>query len=130
MHIVFSDYCFACGEKNPIGLHLKIIDTENGVKTEFIPIKEYEGYKGILHGGIIATILDEMVAWACIKKGYIGVTAELNIKYKRPMVLGKKYIAYGKINKISHKIILGESEIFDEDNNLIAYAIAKVYQRE
>lgn len=130
MRISLNNYCFACGEKNPIGLHLKIIETENGVKTEFIPKKEYEGYEGIIHGGIVATILDEMIAWACLKRGYVGFTAELNIRYKIPMILGKKYIAYGKINKVSHKLILGESEIFDEENNLIAYASAKIYLKE
>lgn len=95
-----NNYCFACGEKNPIGLNLKIVETDKGVKTEFIPKKEYEGYEGIIHGGIVATILDEMIVWACLKMGYSGVTAELNIRYKTPMILGKKYIAYGEITKI------------------------------
>ncbi|MEO0119043.1 MAG: PaaI family thioesterase [candidate division WOR-3 bacterium] len=127
MLIKSSDYCFACGNKNPIGFQLKIIETKNGVKTEFIPKKEYEGYQNIIHGGIVATLLDEMIAWACRKKGYDAVTAELQVRYKKPMVLNKKYFAYGTIIKIHHQLIIGESQVFDEEKNLIAYAQAKMY---
>lgn len=127
MLIKSSNYCFACGERNPIGFQLKIIETEKGVKSEFIPKKEYEGYQDIIHGGIIATLLDEMIAWACRKKGYQAVTAELQIRYKKPMVLNKKYFAYGRIIKIHHKLIIGESEVSDEKETIFAYAQAKMY---
>lgn len=127
MLIKSSNYCFACGDKNSIGFQLKIIETENGVKSEFLPKKEYEGYQNIIHGGIVATLLDEMIAWACRKKGYNAVTAELQVRYKKPMVLNKKYFAYGRIVKIHHRLIIGESEVFDEEKILIAYAQAKMY---
>ncbi|MCX7837409.1 MAG: PaaI family thioesterase, partial [candidate division WOR-3 bacterium] len=115
------------GDRNAIGFQLKIIETENGVKAEFLPKKEFEGYQDIIHGGIVATLLDEMIAWACRKKGYNAVTAELQIRYKKPMVLNKKYYAYGKISKKHHRLIIGESEVFDEEKTLIAYAQAKMY---
>ncbi|MEO0097225.1 MAG: PaaI family thioesterase [candidate division WOR-3 bacterium] len=127
MLIKSSNYCFACGDENPIGFQLKIIETENGVKTEFVPKKEYEGYQDIIHGGIVATLLDEMIAWACRKKGYNAVTAELQVRYKKPMALNKKYFAYGRISKIHHKLLIGESKVFDDEKNLIAYAQAKMY---
>uniref|UniRef100_A0A7V3ZWH1 Acyl-coenzyme A thioesterase THEM4 n=1 Tax=candidate division WOR-3 bacterium TaxID=2052148 RepID=A0A7V3ZWH1_UNCW3 len=127
MLIKSSDYCFACGKKNPIGFQLSIWETGNGVKTEFIVKKEFEGYKDIVHGGIVATLLDEMIAWACRKKGYQAVTAELTVRYKKPMVINQKYFAFGEIKKIHHRLIIGESKIVDESDNLIAFAQAKMY---
>jgi len=127
MLIKSSDYCFACGKKNPIGFQLAIWETENGVKTEFIVKKEFEGYKDIVHGGIVATLLDEMIAWACRKKGYHAVTAELTVRYKKPMLINQKYFAFGEIKKIHHRLIIGESKIVDEIDNLIAFAQAKMY---
>lgn len=127
MLIKLSDYCFACGKENPIGFQLEIIETENGVQTEFIPKREYEGYQDIVHGGIVATLLDEVMVWACRKKGYEAITAELTVRYKKPILINQKYSAFGKIKKVHHRLIIGESEILDEANNLIAYAQAKMY---
>ena len=84
------DHCFACGSANPIGLHLdgfQIVEGADGeeVQAEWTPRLEYRGFATALHGGIVATALDEICAWSGIFfEGVLSVTANLEIKYRRP----------------------------------------------
>ena len=55
-----SKMCFICGVENPVGLHLHIYETEPGVvETKYIAPEHFQGYPGVLHGGIVAAILDD-----------------------------------------------------------------------
>ena len=80
-----DEYCFACGEKNPIGLHLKFdFDGEKITTRKFLP-REFEGYEGTAHGGIISTMLDEtMCKFISAKYHEKAVTGRLEIRYKYP----------------------------------------------
>ncbi|MCX8014699.1 MAG: PaaI family thioesterase, partial [candidate division WOR-3 bacterium] len=102
-----SDNCFACGPNNPIGLKLKFTPIANGVKTEFVPTKAYEGFQDITHGGIVATLLDEAIAWACRTCGTNAVTGEITVRYKRPLITGRPVSIVGIIEKNKGKLLLG-----------------------
>ncbi|MDH3731120.1 MAG: hypothetical protein OES13_08365, partial [Acidimicrobiia bacterium] len=75
------DHCFACGQANPIGLGLdgfRVVDDE--VVVDWTPRPEYRGFDATLHGGIVATALDEVLAWAAIYfEGVLAVTATLDL---------------------------------------------------
>lgn len=78
------DHCFGCGESNPLGLHLDHF-TRNGdsVSAPFVPRAEYAGFEGTLHGGIVATALDEISAWSAMYTHQVLVfTATLSIRYR------------------------------------------------
>jgi uncharacterized protein (TIGR00369 family) len=82
--------CFGCGPQNPFGLKLKFEETDNEVLTRWDPVEYFQGYFNVLHGGIIATLLDEVAAWYIqVKLGTSGVTSELKIRYIHPVHLSK-----------------------------------------
>ena len=118
-----ENYCFACGPSNPYGLKLKI-EVEPGGKSyvEFIPKREYEGYPGIMHGGITSTILDEIMVYACKSYGEDVVTAKIEVRFLKPVPIGKKLIARGKVVEKKGRAFITEGEITGEDGTLLAKA--------
>jgi uncharacterized protein (TIGR00369 family) len=82
--------CFGCGPQNPAGLKLRFEETDNEVLTIWDPVEHFQGYFNVLHGGIAATLLDEVAAWYVqVKLGTAGVTSELHVKYLHPVNLSK-----------------------------------------
>jgi len=126
MIIKSNDRCFACGKNNPIGLKLKFTPIPNGVRTEFIPAKQFEGFQDIIHGGIVATVLDEAIAWACRSCGVDAVTGEITVRYKKTLITNKPVSVYGIIEKNKGKLLLGSAYIKDKNGTVIATATAKM----
>jgi uncharacterized protein (TIGR00369 family) len=104
-------YCFACGSENPVGLHLSFESTPSGVIAYFTPTKEYQGFVNILHGGITSTLLDEAMANAVLVKGHQGVTARMEVKFKRPVVMGEQLCVKGEIVLAKGRLIKTYGEI-------------------
>ena len=104
-------YCFACGSENELGL---CIDWKGeGKKTfaEFIPEKKFQGWKGIVHGGILATLLDEaMTRLAWIACGG-ALTAEITVRYLKTASIGEKLLITGEIVEESRKLVLMKAAI-------------------
>ncbi len=118
-----ENYCFACGPSNPYGLKLKIDVKPDGESyVEFIPKREYEGYPGIMHGGITSTILDEIMVYACKSYDVDVVTAKIEVRFLKPVPIGKKLTAYGKVIGKKGKAYLTEGEIKGEDGKVLASA--------
>ncbi|MCD4701779.1 MAG: PaaI family thioesterase [Candidatus Aegiribacteria sp.] len=91
MSDIFDDdrYCFVCGEKNPFGLQLEP-KGENGKGTIlWIPEKRHQGYTGVVHGGLISTLLDEAMAYAGMSVAGFCATAEISIKFRKPVRTGE-----------------------------------------
>ncbi len=127
---LMDNRCFACGRENPIGLHLDIKENKDGVYTKIRLSPEFQGYQRVIHGGIVSTILDEMAVWASYKKGYKAVTAELNMRIRKPMLTEVEYIATGRIITIKHKLVVAQAEIKDYKEGLIACADVKLIRIE
>lgn len=118
--------CFVCGEKNPIGLKLTFNYHGNLASTTFKLPALYEGYNDIIHGGIIASILDETMAKAILHKNIKAFTVNLNIDYKKPLKPNHPYVAEGTICIIKRKTITAAASIFD-GNTVYAFAKAKFF---
>lgn len=85
--------CFGCCDKNPIGLKMKFSEHEDHVSSEWIANADFQGYHNVLHGGIQASLMDEIAGWTIfVKANTGGVTARLEVKYKKPVVLDNKPI--------------------------------------
>lgn len=81
--------CFVCGEANPLGLNLRFESDGRIVRARFTPRSEHNGFKGVVHGGVIATVLDEILSWACaVHARRLAFCAELNVRYVNPMPTG------------------------------------------
>ena len=93
--------CFGCGLDNPIGLRLDDFAADDkGLTATFTPRAEYQGFAGILHGGILAALLDETMAWtAMMIAGSYVVTGNLEIKYRKPAPNDIAYIMRGRIDE-------------------------------
>lgn len=124
MSPIISDFCFACGGKNRIGLKLKIEGDSSKVSTRFLPTREHEGWKGITHGGIIATLLDEVLAWICKKRGLNALTAKLNIKFRNLAKIGEVISAHAEITQVKGRTVKGRAEVRSYDGKIIAEAEA------
>ncbi len=123
---MMDDACFACGKENENGLKLNINEKDDGVWTTIDPPAWCQGYHGFVHGGIIATILDEMAVWAAFKKGYRPVTAQLSMRIREPMHLDKTYTARAQVQRVKHRLVEAESRIADANNRTIACAQVKL----
>ena len=123
-------YCFVCGENNPSGLHLKFFIQEGKVFTEFIPRKIHQGYKDIIHGGLISTILDEAMVKAALMQGIPAVTAELTVRFRNPLLAGEKAIIEAAILKSNRKIIEATALIKKTDETVIAEGTAKLLRQD
>lgn len=98
--------CFGCGTTHPFGFHLKFSREEDDVVTRFTPGESYQGPPGILHGGLVATLADEVAAWTVVLGlGKFGFTASFEGKLLRPIRIGTEVTARGHITKASSRIV-------------------------
>jgi acyl-coenzyme A thioesterase PaaI-like protein len=88
-------WCFGCGRLNPNGLKLTFYESENGpgIWTEWTPSRANEGFSGIAHGGIITTVLDEVMGWAVSHRNVWAVTGRLDVSFRRPVETGVPTVA-------------------------------------
>ena len=90
--------CFVCGESNPFGLKLRFETDGRMVQTRFVPRAEHIGFKGVVHGGIMATVLDEIMVWACaVPTRRFAYCAELTVRYLQPVVPGVEIVVTGEL---------------------------------
>ncbi|GAB2587984.1 hypothetical protein GCM10027168_21050 [Streptomyces capparidis] len=90
--------CFGCAPRNPIGLRLTFERYEDGFATRFRLGENYESFPGVIHGGIVASILDEVLAQTVYRLGRVSAfTTGLRVRYGRPMETGAEYVAHARI---------------------------------
>ena len=108
--------CFACGELNEQGLQLAIHTDPNGSWTETTLEPRFQGWEAVAHGGIVCTLLDEVMAWAVIGRGTWGVTARLNVTFRRPIPVGRAIRAEGWVVDENRRAHRAEGRILDAAN--------------
>jgi len=112
--------CFGCGQENPIGLRLRFEATGDGVCAVFTADRRYQGYAGLLHGGLAATILDEALAWAILKKYGLAVTGELYMRHRHPVPVGEPLVVSGRVVRRRQKLVEAEARIADGNGKTLA----------
>ncbi len=117
--------CFVCGPHNPTGLNLKFTFDGKRAHTSYQPGASFEGYKGILHGGIIATILDEVMIKAALAQDIMCVTAQMDIRFKAPVFLGKNIEFSGEVTEIKGRIITTSGKAVDSEGRVLAESSGK-----
>ncbi len=126
-NFLMDNRCFACGNENEKGLKLNITGTPEGVVSTIRLPADYQGYSAIAHGGIIATILDEMAVWAAYKNGYKSATCELSVRIKKPMYIGQEYIARGWVIEARNRLIRAGAELKEKNGeSIVASADVKL----
>ena len=116
--------CFGCGQNNPIGLKLSFRQDGKTARAEYTPSQLYQGWPGLVHGGILSCILDEAMGWVVMLQGINCVTAEMQVKLKRPVQINKPLTITSSITRQTRKLIKSKAAISLEDGTLIAEGTA------
>ena len=120
-------HCFACGTANPIGLKLEFYRQGETVSAEITLQKVHEGWENVAHGGIISTLVDEVMSWTvmCAKRKFI-VTRKMNLKYVKPVVIGVPLTITGKLlDDGKPPRITAQADVRDEHGRLLVRGSAE-----
>lgn len=107
MQVNDDNHCFICGDHNPIGLRAVFTtDPEKGRAETRVRIPEhFQGWQGIVHGGILSALLDEICAQACMARGLQVVTSEMRLRYRKPVPTGTEITVIGEIVRDRRRLI-------------------------
>ncbi|MFC2022493.1 PaaI family thioesterase [Chloroflexota bacterium] len=121
-----GDYslCFGCGQANPIGLKLSFQRDGKTARAEFTPTEFYQGWSGLVHGGIIICLLDEAMSYAAIFEGMHCITAKIQVKLKRPASINELLVITSSVTKKTRRLIETRAAVSLKDGTLIAEGTA------
>ncbi|MEO0005241.1 MAG: PaaI family thioesterase [candidate division WOR-3 bacterium] len=128
MWVEDKNVCFVCGRENQEGMKLPIEVDEKGARFRYVIPEKYQGWVGITHGGIVATMLDELMAWSTKPKGYSTVTAEIQVRFRKPVPVGKEIAGEGWITKEEGRLVFAHSRLIDEKGIVLAEATGKLWK--
>ncbi len=112
--------CFACGPENPVGMHLHFDRAAGeGVRAAVTLAPQYQGWRGIAHGGIVMALLDEAMAHAAGFAGHRGVTASVNVRFRKPVPLEVPIEVSGRVTWQRRNVLGVEATIFDAAGNVL-----------
>ncbi|MCI0470668.1 MAG: hypothetical protein L0Y73_03315, partial [Candidatus Aminicenantes bacterium] len=114
---------------NPYGLHLTFSDNEelSCVESQVLFPAHVQGWEGVVHGGIISTVLDEIMIKAAAKKKMKCVTGEITVKFKQPVRTDMPYLLQGKVAGTRGKLVFTEGALLDRDGEISASAGGKLF---
>lgn len=121
--------CFACAPENNNGLKMEFFSDKNDFWSEWMPKPQFDGWKGVTHGGIQATLMDETAEWLIFTKyGRSAVTIELTSKYKKPLssLAGPIKIKARELS-LHRNIAEIKLEVYDADDILCSEGSGKFF---
>jgi len=126
IHLPYTRNCFVCGTQNPHGLHLRFRRENDEVRAEFTPQPQHAGFRGIVHGGILSTVLDEAMFWAAATtRKRFCLAAELNVRFVEKVSVGQKLVCVARLKVDRGRLWESEAELRDEHGKVCARATCK-----
>jgi uncharacterized protein (TIGR00369 family) len=126
VHLPYTRDCFVCGAHNPHGLHLRFRREGEEVLADFTPQPHHAGFRGIVHGGVLATVLDEAMFWAAAtNKRKFCLAAELNVRYVKKVSVGRKLVVAARLETDRGRIWESSAVLRDEQGAVYARATYK-----
>ena len=121
--------CYVCGQAHPRGLRIRFfVGTDGQVHAQFRPDDTQTSYDGIVHGGVISTLLDEILGWPiALQTGCMSFTAELTVRFLKPLRAGHTYSATARPGTNRGRYWEGEGDICDRDGERYAKARGKYF---
>jgi acyl-coenzyme A thioesterase PaaI-like protein len=111
MEVEFDGRCFGCGALNEEGLQMTFLADGDVSATEFAVPGRYQSWKGVVHGGMVALMLDEAVGWAAWHKGHPGVTGKLEVRYRLPLRVGERVRLSGRVDRVRRTLVYATAKI-------------------
>jgi uncharacterized protein (TIGR00369 family) len=126
----FNDdqHCFVCGSENPAGLGIVFRDQGQGAEADVRFPAHLQGWQDVVHGGLLATVLDETMIKAAAFQGITCVTAEITVKYRSPAATGVRYRLTGRVLDAHGRMVTAESSIEDGSGLVCARATGKLFK--
>ncbi len=124
---VAPHHCFACGALNEHGIHLDLHVDGDRCWTDLALADRFQGWDGIAHGGIVCTILDEVMAWSLAATDNWGLTARMSVEFKRPVPLGVPIRGEGWITSIRRRLVETEARIVDPASGSVLATATATY---
>jgi uncharacterized protein (TIGR00369 family) len=116
-----SETCYVCGRDNPFGLKVRFRWVNGEVQTTFIADEHRCSYKGVVHGGVLSSLLDETMGWApAFHKKLFCSTAELKIRFLQPAPVERLLIVTGRMTEDRKRIWEAEGEVRGDDGTVYA----------
>jgi acyl-coenzyme A thioesterase PaaI-like protein len=118
-------WCFGCGRQNPIGLKMTFYEDERGVWAPWTPLREHQGYDDIIHGGLITTVLDEVMGWAIYIRKLWAVTGSINVRFRKPVHVGEELTARAWVESVNgRKVDVRANLVRNRDGLVLAEGTA------
>ena len=117
--------CFVCGQENRIGLKARFYWDGEKASCDITADEIYSGYKNIFHGGIVATLLDEVMIKALLAEGLMVVTAEITVRFKLPVNVGDRLHLEGWKTGQKKVVYTTEGRVVNQDGRIVAEATAR-----
>lgn len=117
--------CFACSPNNKIGLKLVFEHEGDICRASFIPGPDHQGWTGVMHGGLLTTLLDEVMAQWLWSRDMPAMTAEMNTRFVNPVPIGTKLTVESRLVANKRRLFLMEADATLPDGSLVAKATAK-----
>jgi acyl-coenzyme A thioesterase PaaI-like protein len=124
---VAPHHCFACGTLNSSGMGLVLHVEPRRCWTELALEQRFEGWDGIAHGGILCTILDEVMAWSLVGEDNWGLTARMSVEFKDPVEIGRSIRAEGWITRSRRRLVDTAARIVDRHTGDVLATATGVY---
>ncbi len=127
MKISDNHYCFICGSDNPVGFKTPI-DVNAKTRSASCTVTvapEFQGWAGMVHGGIIAALLDEVCAYAGMTVAKTVVTGELKTRYRKPVPIAQQITATAHVVSQVRRTVLVEAQLTSQ-GDVLASAEAKM----
>jgi uncharacterized protein (TIGR00369 family) len=115
-----ANRCFVCGPENPVGLRLQFRQTEDGAEAEFVPAEHHVGWEGMIHGGILAAVLDDAMGNALFLRGETGVTIQMEVRFRQPVRPGDRLLARARIRAEDRRLATIDADLVRDGETVCA----------
>ncbi|MGE5610452.1 MAG: PaaI family thioesterase [Bacillota bacterium] len=122
--------CFVCGPAQPGGLQVRFVPQADGsVATTFACEQGYEGYPGIVHGGVVACLLDGAMTNCLFSLGHVAFTADLHVRFRHPLCTGQEAIVRARVTRDASPLFVLEAQIM-QAGQVKASAVGKFMEKD
>lgn len=128
MELEVDRYCFVCGPENLQGLGVRFTVEEGLAAATYTIRAEHQGYTGVSHGGILAALLDEAMVYAAVSLGRWAATAEMTVRYHRPVPIGEPFLVEAEVSRQVRRLVECRAQILSADRTVFASATGKLMQ--
>ncbi|NOY38868.1 MAG: PaaI family thioesterase [Nitrospirae bacterium] len=128
MEFTDNGACFVCGKANPSGLRLDFSASNGHASATYLPDKTHQGYRDILHGGLISTLIDEAAVKAASSLGIKAITVEICVRFKAPLMIGERCIIEASAKPVRGRLLKGVAIVKKMDGTIVAEGQLKLFR--